>query len=99
MVHQDRDKRKGHSEDAPLKGERAKRRAVGVGRGQRSRLEVASLSSTGHVSGVKLQHMICLQRVFPAWKLALKEKRLNVSAKEHDSLQKGINMQFIFHHL
>lgn len=96
MVHQDRDKRKGHSEDAPLKGERAKRRAVGVGRGQRSRLEVASLSSTGHVSGVKLQHMICLQRVFPA----LKEKRLNVSAKEqHDSLQKGINMQLIFHHL
>lgn len=65
MVHQDRDKRKAHSEDAPLKEERAKRGGVGVGWGQRSRLEVASLGSAGHVSGVKPERMICFTEGFP----------------------------------
>lgn len=65
MVHQDRDKRKGHSEDVPLEEERAKRRVVGGGWGQRSQLEVASLGSTGHVCGVKPEHLICFTEGFP----------------------------------
>lgn len=65
MVHQDRNKRKGHSEDVPLEEERAKRRRVGVSRGQRSRLEVASPGNTSHVCRVKPKCMICFAEGFP----------------------------------
>lgn len=75
MVHQDRDKRKAHSEDAPLKEERAKRRRGG----RRLGSEVAAGSGFTRQRRSRLwsearAHDLFYRRFSTTWQLTLKLK-------------------------
>lgn len=82
MVHRDRDKRKGHSKDAPLKEERAKRRRGG----RRLGSEVAAGSGFTQQRRSRLwseaRARFVLQKVSHHMAAHFQIKRLNYSANE-----------------